>query len=231
MAKHKKKQGKATTQPAVPPSDAMRADEAGVETLSENVVTPVTEAVLGPASVPAETGLAAEREAVPRTEGSRARTVAAVPRWRRWLPDLVKAALALAVIGVAAAIWYQPPLVRAAFPYVSYTFRGQRAEGAMLFRPLAMPTRYYVALPERLAERYHWFAVDRRREVVALAEAPQRRILGRPAIRRSDPLGLDLEFRTLDGSEWRIFFLDDAIVFSNALLSVRLDTRQAAPQP
>jgi len=42
---------------------------------------------------------------------------------------------------------------------------------------------------------------------------------------------MDLEFRKLDGSEWRIAFLEDAIVFSNALLAVRLDTRQAAPQP
>lgn len=231
MAKHRKKQGKTTTQHAVTPSDAPRGDEGGGAPANESVVTPVTEAVAYPASVPSDTGRAAERDAVPRMKGARTRAVAAVPRWRRWLPDLAKAALALAVIGIAAAIWYQPPLVKAGFPYVSYTFRGQRAEGAMLFRPLAMPTRYYVALPERLAERYHWFAVDRRREVVALAEAPQRRILGRPAIRRSDPLGLDLEFRTLDGSEWRIFFLDDAIVFSNALLAVRLDTRQAAPQP
>ena len=231
MAKQKKKQGKATTQPAVPPSDAPRADEAGLAPADENVVTPVAESVAGTFSIPSEAGWIAERDGVPRMDGARTRAVAAVPRWRRWLPDLVKAALALAVIGVAAAIWYQPPLVKAGFPYVSYTFRGQPAERAVLFRPLAMPTRYYVALPERLAERYHWFAVDRRREVVALAEAPQRRILGRPAIRRSDPLGLDLEFRTLDGSEWRIFFLEDAIVFSNALLSVRLDTRQTAPQP
>ncbi len=152
-------------------------------------------------------------------------------RWRSWLPDLIKAALALAVIGVAAAIWYQPPLVKADFPYTSYFFLGQRAEDAILYRPLAMPTRYYVALPERLAGRYQWFAVDRRREVVALTEAPRRRLLGRSAIRRSDPLGLDLEFRKLDGSEWRILFLEDAIVFSNALLTVRLDTKKAVHEP
>jgi hypothetical protein len=73
--------------------------------------------------------------------------------------------------------------------------------------------------------------VDRRREVVALTEAPRHRALGLQAIRRSDPLGLDLEFRKLDGSEWQIAFLDDAIVFSNTLLTVRLDTQQTAPQP
>ena len=50
-------------------------------------------------------------------------------------------------------------------------------------------------------------------------------------IRRSEPLGMDLEFRKLDGSEWRIAFLEDAIVFSNALLTVRLDTRQTVSHP
>jgi len=126
---------------------------------------------------------------------------------------------------MAAAIWYKPPLVRADYPYLSYVFRGRRATDAMLYRPLAMPTRYYIALPEKLAGRYQWFAVDRRREVAALTTAPAHRFLGKPAIKRSDPLGLDLEFRKLDGSEWRIGFFEDAIVFSNAVLTVRLDTR------
>lgn len=155
-------------------------------------------------------------------------TQASRGRMRRWLPDLAKVALALAVIAVAAAIWYQPPLILADFPYVSYAFQGQRATDAQLFRPLAMPTRYYIALPRQLAGRYQWFAVDRRREVAALTEQPRHRFLGRPAIKRSDPLGLDLEFRKLDGSEWRIFFFEDSIVFSNALLTVRMDTRQDA---
>ena len=147
-------------------------------------------------------------------------------RLRRWMPDLIKVALALAVIGFAAAIWYKPPLIRASFPYVSYQFKGQRANDVVLYRPLAMPTRYYIALPRKLAGRYEWFAVDRRREVVALTEAPPYRALGRPAIKRSDPLGLDLEFRKLDGSEWQIHFFEDSIVFSNALLTVRMDTKK-----
>jgi len=149
-------------------------------------------------------------------------------RWRRWVPDLLKVALALAVIAVAAAIWYKPVLVRADFPFVSYVFEGQRAKDVSLYRPLAMPTRYYLQLPRKLAGRYEWFAVDRRREVVALTEAPKHRVLGRHAIKRSDPLGLDLEFRKLDGSEWQIFFLEDSIIFSNALLAVRMDTKRAA---
>jgi hypothetical protein len=144
-------------------------------------------------------------------------------RFRRLLPDLAKISLAFLVIGLGAVIWYQPPLLQVSHPYVSYTFEGQPSADAKLYRPLAMPTRFYVELPRQLANRYTWFAVDRRREVAALSAAPRHRIFGRNAIKRSDPLGLDLEFRKLDHSEWQVHFLDDAIVFSNNVLSVRLD--------
>ncbi|MDD4019507.1 MAG: hypothetical protein PHV28_16375 [Kiritimatiellae bacterium] len=146
-------------------------------------------------------------------------------RWHRLTPDLLKAALAIAVIGIAAFIWYKPPLIRADFPYLSYCYKGVWLTDAALYRPLAMPTRYYIGLPRQLAERYTWFAVDRRLEVAALTEAPRHRFLGRNAIKRSDPLGLDLEFRKLDHSEWQVHFFTDAIVFSNAVLAVRLDTK------
>ncbi len=170
--------------------------------------------------------------APPKTEAG---TEAAAPlpartplrsRWRRMLPDLAKVTLAFAVIGFGAAIWYQPPLLRADFPYVSCLFQGQPLEGVALYRPLAMPTRYYIELPLQLAGRYTWFAVDRRREVAALAEAPAHRFLGRNAIKRSDPLGLDLEFRKLDNAEWRVFFFEDSILFSNAVLTVKLGIKQ-----
>jgi len=150
-------------------------------------------------------------------------------RWRRLTPDLLKAALAIAVIGIAASIWYKPPLIRADFPYLSYRYEGVWLTDATLYRPLAMPTRYYIGLPRQLAERYTWFAVDRRLEVAALTETPRHRFLGRNAIKRSDPLGLDLEFRKLDHSEWQVHFFTDAIVFSNAVLTVRLDTKVHNP--
>jgi len=145
-------------------------------------------------------------------------------RSRRLWPDLIKGTLALAVVALGAIVWYKPLLISASFPYVSYTFGGQTATDARLYRPLAMPTRYYIELPRQLADRYVWFAVDRRREVVALAEEPSHRFLGRRAIKRSDSLGLDLEFRKLDHSEWQVHFLPDAIVFSNAVLTIRMDT-------
>jgi hypothetical protein len=165
----------------------------------------------------------AETPSAPRQEAPAAQAQPPRSRLRLLLPDLVKAAAALAVIAAGAVIWYQPPLIRATRPAVSYRFQGQSFSDAALYRPLAMPTRYYIQLPRQLAGRYTWFAVDRRREVAALADAPQHRLLGRSAIKRGDPLGLDLEFRKLDRSEWQVHFLPDEIVFSNAVLTVRLD--------
>jgi hypothetical protein len=227
MVKGKKKKDKAASPPSTGPHPDVVAEVTDESEVPEaQAVEPEQPAALS-ADEPEGTPVQVHQELRAMTQ-----SVAAVrPRWRRWMPDLIKVALALVVIGIAAAIWYQPPLVKASFPYVSYVFHGQRAEDAVLLRPLAMPTRYYVMLPEKLVDRYQWFAVDRRREVVALTEAPRHRALGLQAIRRSDPLGLDLEFRKLDGSEWQIAFLDDAIVFSNTLLTVRLDTQQTAPQP
>jgi len=171
-------------------------------------------------------GADAADPARPPADAARPAAPAAPPpagRLRRLLPDLIKAALACVVVGLGTAIWIKPPLIRADFPRVTYQFEGETRSDAHLFRPLAMPTRYYIQLPRELAGRYGWFAVDRRREVAALAEAPRHRLLGLRAIKRSDPLGLDLEFRKLDHSEWQVHFLDDAILFSNAVMAVRLD--------
>ena len=206
----------ALAEPAGPVAQAPSPERAAEE---------VTSAGIRPVPSPADAVKAGAETGAPQPAGASLNGFSQ-SLLRRWMPDLIKVALALAVIGFAAAIWYKPPLIRASFPYVSYQFKGQRANDVVLYRPLAMPTRYYIALPRKLAGRYEWFAVDRRREVVALTEAPPYRALGRPAIKRSDPLGLDLEFRKLDGSEWQIHFFEDSIVFSNALLTVRMDTKE-----
>ena len=147
-------------------------------------------------------------------------------RLRHLLPDVLKVAAALIVISVALVILLNPPLVKSDFPKVSYSYNGQTYTNAVLYRPLAMPTRYYIVLPEKIADRYQLFAVDRRREVATLMTNDlARTFLGMPAIKRSDPLGLDLEFRHLDNSEWQVFFLPEAIHFSNAVLAVRLDVK------
>lgn len=207
MGKLKKKQDKAAV--SKQPAQSVPEAAAEVDLPSPPVVTAETPVVAQPAQP--------KRDAQPQS------------RLRRWLPDLIKVAAALAVIGVAAAIWYKPPLTLADFPYVSYQFEGRTFTDARLLRPLAMPTRYYIRLPKKLADRYEWFAVDRRREVAALTIAPPHRFLGLDAIKRSDPLGLDLEFRKMDHSEWQVHFLPDAIVFSNAVIAVRMDAKPAPP--
>ncbi len=147
-------------------------------------------------------------------------------RLRRMLPDLIRVLLAFGVIAVGAAIWWKPPLLSASFPVTTFRYRNGPARAAALYRPVAMPERYYVRLPEKLENRYEWFAIDRRREVVALTEEPQHRFLGKTAVKRGEELGLDLEFRDIDGHEWLIYFYADAIVFSNNLLSISLDTKK-----
>lgn len=149
-----------------------------------------------------------------------------VNRLRWLLPDVLKGAGAFLVIIVAVAILLTPPLIQSDFPKVSYSYNGNTYTNALLYRPLAMPTRYYIALPEKIADRYQYFAVDRRREVATLmTNTLSRTIFGIPAIKRTDPMGLDLEFRHLDNSEWRVSFLPETILFSNAVLSVRLDVK------
>ena len=148
-------------------------------------------------------------------------------RFRRLLPDIIKVVLALLAVGLAVALWLKPPLLRDTSPYVSYTFKGQTFTGATLYRPLSVPTRFYVGLPEKLDGRYQWFTIDRRREIAALADGPPAdTFLGYPAVWRNAPLGLDLEFRKIDGAEWQVSFLKDAVVFSNNVLSVRLDAKK-----
>ena len=144
------------------------------------------------------------------------------PRSRRLLPDLIKVILAASAIIIGSVIWYQPPLIRTEFPHLSYSYQGTWATDAKLYRPLAMPTRYYIELPHKIANRYQWFTVDRRREVAALTDAPSHRLFGTLAIKRGAPLGLDLEFRKLEESEWQVNFFSDTIVFSNNFLTIRL---------
>jgi hypothetical protein len=142
------------------------------------------------------------------------------------LPDVIKVVCAGLVILVALVILFKPPLLKSNFPKVTYSFSGTTYTDATLYRPLAMPTRYYIELPRKLVDRYHVFAVDRRREIAAvMTNDLKRTFFGVPTINRNDPLGMDLEFRHLDNSVWHVYFLPETILFSNALLTVRLDIK------
>lgn len=149
-------------------------------------------------------------------------------RLRRWRADIIKVAGAVIVGTCALVVWVHPPLLSATFPHVTYSVHGKTYDDARLYRVLSMPTRYYVQLPQKLPEGYHdWFVVDCRREVVAMmTNAPQSSVFGPYFIQRGSPLGLDLEFRKMDRSEWRIRFAEHAVVFSNTTVTVRLDSEK-----
>lgn len=211
---------------------AVHASESSVEPPVSQHAAAVKEHVSTPEQLP-QSRLAKVKKAVaperPAIVVERQFKTATSPksRMQRMLPDLLRALLALSVIAFGIAIWFQPPIFEASFPHTTFQHRGKGVQEAILYRPIAMPERYYIELPEKLEDRYQWFAVDRRREVVAACEEPSHRFLGKRAIRRGGALGLDLEFRKLDGSEWLIHFYADAIVFSNNVLSVQLEIKKS----
>ena len=210
----------------IPDAKIPTAETPTAETPAAENLTPDSTSVDIPAPPPVLTESPEEKPEKPETPKDSIKP-ASLPqsRIRRMLPDVLRVLLALTVIGVGIAIWVKPPLFTASFPHTTFQYKNGSAQEAALYRPLAMQERYYVELPEKLENRYQWFAIDRRREEVALCDEPPHRFFGKKAIRRGDSLGLDLEFRDIDGSEWLIYFYTDAIVFSNNLLSVRLDTK------
>lgn len=219
MAKTRQKRRATAAEPVVP-----QAAEVGTA-----VDTAKAEVVADAVAVDAAASVGATADAVPAmvpAKETAEEVVGGRPIRYRWMADLIKVVAALCVVVLAGFVWYQPPLTETSFPHLTYTFEGKEHRDATLYRPAAMPARYYVALPQRLAGHYKWFVIDRRREVVALTSEPKRRAIGGMAIRRSDPLGLDLEFRKIDGSEWQIHFMPDKITFSNAVLSVSLDAQK-----
>ena len=151
--------------------------------------------------------------------------VAPAPKRRASGVDLLVALLSLVGLILGIFIWYQPPLVEISSPTVECRYLGEPIKDVKLYTPLSMPARYYVKLPRELRKRYQWFSVDLRREICAISEPPTHTFLGWHAVRRSEPLGLDLEFRHLDDSEWHINFSDERIAFTNAVLSVELKNR------
>ena len=204
MKKKEKKQPKTKTEDNAVPAKSYLPQE-----------TPIAEASMPSVSPDADAVVTAPSVSTPPSN-----------RIRHLLPDFIKVAVALVIILLALAILLKPPLLKSDFPRVSYTFNGNTYTNAVLYRPLAMPTRYYIELPETLAGRYRCFAVDRRREVAALmTNELAHTFFGLPAVKRGDPLGMDLEFRHLDDSVWNVAFLPETILFSNAVLSVRLDIR------
>lgn len=130
--------------------------------------------------------------------------------------------MGLIILGVT--IWFRPPLLSTSVFSAHYT--GVDGSYALqVEKPLGLPARFYITLPKPLDNRYQWFVVDVRREVVALLDQPPSNTtwLGiLPAIKRGHWTGLDLEMREIDGKEWHIAFSAQQISFTNGDHTIEL---------
>ena len=122
-------------------------------------------------------------------------------------------------------LWYSPPLRASSDCIVTYTVSGIPHSDAQLFRPVGVPSRYYISLASPSAPQYRWFVVDFSRQLVALPSFGVTCPYGSPCIHRDQPLGLVLpDAKTED--VWEVSFAGNAVHFSNAKLSVNVTKTQ-----
>ncbi len=138
--------------------------------------------------------------------------------------DLLIGLLVILAILLGASIWRTPPLIPAHDFHATATCAGQPLPPPAVYKLLGLPQRFYIRLPEIIDNRYQWFSVDMRQETVTLLphDPATATWFNLPAIRRTDRLGLDLEFRTLAGLEWTIAFTPDRVSFTNGRLTLTL---------
>jgi len=142
---------------------------------------------------------------------------------KRKLSDKIAVVLAGIVFALSAWVWIFPPLQPVSYPVALYTVGTNEVRQATVYRPVAVPARYYIELPETVLEHYQWFLVDFRSEVAARLKEPiSNRRLGMLSVSRSGDRGEDLEFRKIDGDEWRVGFSGGNAVFSNSVLRIEL---------
>lgn len=142
---------------------------------------------------------------------------------KRRLSDKIAVVLAGVVFALSAWIWIFPPLQPVSSPTAVYALGTNEVRQASVYRPVAVPARYYIELPETVLEQYRWFMVDFRSEVASRLKEPiSRRRFGLLSVNRSGDRGEDLEFRKIDGDEWTVSFFEGTAVFSNSLLRIEL---------
>lgn len=142
---------------------------------------------------------------------------------KRKLSDKIAVVLAGIVFALSVWIWIFPPLQPVSSPIAGYALGTNEVRQASVYRPVAVPARYYIELPETVLGQFQWFMVDFRSEVAArLKEPVSRRRFGLLSVNRSGDRGEDLEFRKIDGDEWRVSFSGGDALFSNSLLRVEL---------
>ena len=142
---------------------------------------------------------------------------------KRRLSDKIAVVLAGFVFTISAWIWIFPPLQPVSSPKAVYALGTNEVRQASVYSPVAVPARYYIELPETVLGQYQWFMVDFRSEVASRLKGPiSHRRLGLLSVNRSGDRGEDLEFRKIDGDEWRVSFFEKNAVFSNSLLRIEL---------
>lgn len=148
---------------------------------------------------------------------------------RRLLKMLHRLDIAIVALGILALIivvtlWRTPVMIPSAVQ-ASVEWAEPLEGQPKVYKLLGLPARFYIRLPRKLDDRYEWFTIDTRREIVSLLDDDPETTtwLGFPAVHRTDDPGLDLEFRDLDGLEWRIAFENDRVRFTNGRLTVTLN--------
>lgn len=140
---------------------------------------------------------------------------------KRRLSDKIAVALASVIFALFGWVWVFPPLQPVSSQTAVYSVGTNEVRQASVYRPIAVPARYYVELPETVLDRYRWFMVDFRSEIAARLKDPiSRRWMGLLSVNRSGDRGEDLEFRKIGGDEWRVSFFGETAVFSNSLLRI-----------
>jgi hypothetical protein len=140
---------------------------------------------------------------------------------------LVAAALIVVILAAIALwlLWYAPPLRPSSDYSVAYSVSGQPHLDARLYRPVGIPSRYYIYVPAPSAPRYHWFLVDFSTRVAFHPSFGGTCPWGSPCVNRDQQLGLPLtDAKTED--TWQVSFNVNGVQFSNATLAVSLTKKR-----
>ncbi len=140
--------------------------------------------------------------------------------------DIFGITLACVALVGCILVWFFPPLLPDARSVAGCRVGNAAPQEAIVYRPVAIPARYYIYLPEKALGKFQWFMVDFRSETAAwLPESPERHTAGIRWIKRAGDKGLDLEFRKMDNTEWLVNFTPSGATFSNSLMAVSLQTQ------
>ena len=147
-------------------------------------------------------------------------------RWlRRGLVIFAFSFLALA----CAHVWHYRPLLRSTAWKAEVTHTSLGRIEAPVYQMLFRPHHLFIEVPASHRDGYGWFALDTRRQAIAVGASPHK---GLYLVQNHDmSLGVNLTSRKI-GDSWSIHWTAAGVTFANATLSVVLtSTRPAPPSP